>query len=388
MPMSASTQQQLPMSRLLPLTLIGFLAIMTETMPVGMLPQLAVGLDISRALAGQLVAIYALGSLTAIIPIISVTRRLNRKHLLLAALVGFVLTNLAASVTQNVALLFVERFLAGVSAGVGWGLLAGFAVRISPAAKAGRALAIMGIGQPLALAIGTPLVSSAVDVVGWQGMFFSTALLALLTLGWCSWKLPSVPGASKHEQSPMRQVLSDKRILWLLATLLLWVMAHNVLYTYLAPFLESAGRPGYLGALLMLFGIASFIGIGLTTVYVDRWLNALTCTALAVFTLAGLVLFFMASHLVVVFGCIALWGVAFGGAPTLLIKYLSDMAGRQIDFAQAAFATVFNSAIFAGSLVGGAALNIAGAEIEPLLQALLAIATALVWLKMISVMRQ
>ncbi|WP_051464800.1 MFS transporter [Carnimonas nigrificans] len=375
--------QRLSMARLLPLTLIGFLAIMTETMPVGMLPQLAAGLDISRALAGQLVAIYALGSLTAIIPIISATHRLNRKHLLLAALVGFLLTNLAASITHNVVLLFVERFLSGVSAGVGWGLLAGFAVRISPAAKAGRALAIMGVGQPLALAIGTPLVSTLVGIVGWQGVFFSTAILALLTLGWCGWMLPSVPGTSRHQHVPMRQVLSDKRILLLLATLLLWVMAHNVLYTYLAPFLEAAGNADYLGSLLMLFGIASFVGIALTTVYIDRFHNVLACAALAVFVVAALVTFLMASHLFIVFGCVALWGLAFGGAPTLLIKYLSDMAGSQIDFAQAAFATVFNGAIFAGSLVGGAALNLAGAGVEPLLQALLALLAALAWWRML-----
>ncbi|MBN0796079.1 MFS transporter, partial [Pseudomonas aeruginosa] len=51
----------------------GFLAIMTETMPAGLLPQISHGLGVSEALAGQLVTLYALGSVLAAIPVIAAT---------------------------------------------------------------------------------------------------------------------------------------------------------------------------------------------------------------------------------------------------------------------------------------------------------------------------
>ncbi len=38
----------------------GFVAILSETLPAGLLPQIGAGLAVSEALAGQLVSVYAL----------------------------------------------------------------------------------------------------------------------------------------------------------------------------------------------------------------------------------------------------------------------------------------------------------------------------------------
>ena len=70
----APTTSGLPIWKLLAFTLAGFLAIMTETMPAGLLPQISESLGVSKALAGQLVTFYALGSVLAAIPFIAATR--------------------------------------------------------------------------------------------------------------------------------------------------------------------------------------------------------------------------------------------------------------------------------------------------------------------------
>ncbi len=74
-------------------TVAGFLTIMTETMPAGLLPQISQGLHISEAYAGQLIAVYALGSVLAAIPLISLTRSWNRRPLLLSAIAGLLVFN-------------------------------------------------------------------------------------------------------------------------------------------------------------------------------------------------------------------------------------------------------------------------------------------------------
>lgn len=84
---------RLPWGALLALSSAGFLAIFTETMPAGLLPQLASGLGTSPAGAGQLVTLYAVGSLLAAIPLIFATRRMDRKKVLLCAVLGLVLFN-------------------------------------------------------------------------------------------------------------------------------------------------------------------------------------------------------------------------------------------------------------------------------------------------------
>lgn len=68
------TQDRLPVGQLLAFTVAGFLAIMTENMPAGLLPQIGAGLGVSEAMAGQTVTFYALGSVIAVIPIIAATR--------------------------------------------------------------------------------------------------------------------------------------------------------------------------------------------------------------------------------------------------------------------------------------------------------------------------
>ena len=82
------TAEGLPIGRLLAFTVAGFLAIMTENMPAGLLPQIGADLGVSQALTGQTVTMYALGSVVAAIPVIAATRRWSRRPLFLLAIAG------------------------------------------------------------------------------------------------------------------------------------------------------------------------------------------------------------------------------------------------------------------------------------------------------------
>ncbi len=50
-----------------------------------------------------------------------------------------------------------------------------------------------------------------------------------------------------------------------------WILAHNILYTYIAPFLASLGLAASLDRALLVFGLASLVGIWFTGLGVDRW---------------------------------------------------------------------------------------------------------------------
>jgi len=54
---SVAPRSKLPTAALAGLAASGFLCIVTETLPAGLLPQIASGLQISEAIAGQLVAV-------------------------------------------------------------------------------------------------------------------------------------------------------------------------------------------------------------------------------------------------------------------------------------------------------------------------------------------
>ncbi|MDW9405591.1 MFS transporter, partial [Pseudomonas soli] len=57
---------------------------------------------------------------------------------------------------------------------------------------------------------------------------------------------------------------------------------------------------------------------------------------------------------------VALWGLTYGGAPTLLQTACADAAGEGGDVAQSMLVTVWNSAIALGGIIGGLLLVGAG----------------------------
>ena len=70
-PVLAASNERLPVGGLLALAMTGFIAILSETLPAGLLDQIADGMHISQAMAGQWVTAYALGSLLTAIPLLS-----------------------------------------------------------------------------------------------------------------------------------------------------------------------------------------------------------------------------------------------------------------------------------------------------------------------------
>ncbi|EPY10968.1 major facilitator family transporter [Paenibacillus alvei A6-6i-x] len=164
---------RLPIVSLLALAMAAFICILTESLPAGLLPQIAQDLRITESLAGQLVTVYAIGSLIAAIPLTTATRGWRRRPLLLLCLIGFLLFNSITACSTSYGLTLVARFLAGVSAGVLWGMTAGYARRMVPDSQKGKAMAIAMVGTPLALALGVPIGTFLGTHIGWRMIFGS-----------------------------------------------------------------------------------------------------------------------------------------------------------------------------------------------------------------------
>ncbi|TFW09786.1 MFS transporter [Oxalobacteraceae bacterium OM1] len=371
---------RLPVWKLLAFTMAGFLAIMTETMPAGLLPQISAGLGISDTLAGQLVTLYALGSVLAAIPVIAATRSWRRRPLLLTAIGGLLVFNSITAMATHYGLILAARFVAGMAAGVVWGLLAGYARRMVPQRLQGRALAVAGLGQPIALCIGVPLGTWLGTLLDWRGVFWTMSAVALLLFAWVRLAVPDFEGQAARQRLPLRRIATTPGIRPVLMALFVWILAHNVLYTYIAPFLSSAGLGQRVDAVLLLFGVASIAGIWITGALVDRWLRRLTLLSLMVFTVAAMVLGLSGDSTAAVLFGVGAWGLTFGGAPTLLQTALADAAGDGADVAQSMLVTVFNLAVAGGGFAGGVLLERQGPVVLPWVLAMLALLGAsVVW---------
>ncbi|MFE6933376.1 MFS transporter [Streptomyces sp. NPDC057699] len=343
----------------------GFIVIMTETLPAGLLPQLAAGLGVSEGGAGQLVSAYAIGTVLAAIPAITLTRGTRRKPLLLAGLLGFLVANAVTAVSPSFTLALVARFVGGAFSGLLWGMLAGYARRIVAPERAGRALAIAMTGTPLALGIGTPLGSWLGSTVGWRWSFAAMSLLSVIVMAFAMLLVPDAPGQSARTRAPLGRVLGIPGVATVLTVVFVWMLAHNLLYTYIASYLRQMRLGLRPDLALLVFGIAALGGIWITGVLVDRALRRLTLASVALFVVAAALLVAAQHSTVFALLAIALWGLAFGGSATQVQTAMGEAAGENADAANAMLTTSFNLAIFAGGAAGAVVVDGVGAAALP-----------------------
>ena len=377
---SPALADRLPVAGLLALAMTGFICIVTETLPAGLLPQISAGLNISAALAGQMVTAYALGSLLAAIPLTIATRGWRRRNVLLLTIIGFLVFNTVTALSAHYWLTLAARFLAGMAAGLAWSLLAGYARRMVAPRQQGRALALAMVGAPVALSLGVPLGTLLGSLVGWRAAFWIISGLTLILIAWVLAKVPDYPGQSAHERMPLRRVFTTPGVRPVLAVVIAWMLAHNILYTYIAPFVAPAGLAARVDLVLLVFGAAAMAGIWITGKLVERHLRSSVLASLAVFAATALVLG-VAAHLpAVIYVAMAVWGLSFGGAATLLQTALADTAGSGADVALSMNVVAWNGAIAAAGVAGGTLLETWGVAAFPWAMAgLILLAFAIAW---------
>jgi predicted MFS family arabinose efflux permease len=365
--------ERLPWGPLLAFALAGFICIMTETMPAGLLPQISDGLDITESAAGQWVTVYAAGTVIAALPAVTLTRGVRRKPLLTVGAAGFLVANALTALAPTYPVALAARAIAGAFSGLVWGMLAGYARRLVPPSLTGRALAVAMVGTPVALSLGTPLGTLLGTAAGWRWTFGIMSFAALALIVWMVLGVPDRPGQSAETHAPLLRVIALPGIAGILLTTLAWILAHNVLYTYIAPYLEWTGVDVRVDVVLFVFGLAALVGIWFTGMFIDRALRPLVLGSTAGFALFGTALGLGGRHAIVLWVAMVLWGFAFGGAATQIQTAHADAAGDNVDVIMGVNTVTFNSAILGGGVLGGALLSGFGPAVFPWLVTALAV---------------
>lgn len=357
--------ERLPLGALLALAMTGFICIVTETLPAGLLPEIARGLDVSASLAGQMVSVYALGSLLAVLPLAIATQGWRRRTVLLTTVVGFLIFNSITAWSSSFTVILIARFFAGVSAGLAWSLLAGYARRMVSVRQQGKALAIAMVGTPVALSLGVPLGTWLGGLIGWRMAFALMSALTLILIVWVLVKVPDYPGQSSSQRVAVRSVLMTPGVRSVLGVVFTWMLAHNILYTYIAPFVIASGLTEHVDFVLLVFGLAALLGIAVTGRLVDAHLRSAVLLSLATFAAVSVLFGLFSTSSVAICVGVFIWGLTFGGAATLLQTALADAAGRGADVALSMNVVVWNSAIAAAGLAGGVLLDQIGVGAFP-----------------------
>ncbi|MGK9148513.1 MFS transporter [Plantibacter flavus] len=348
------------------LAAMGFILVAAETMPAGLLPVIAADLQTSEGVVGQFISVWALGTVVVTIPALALTRGFRRKPLILTAILGLIVANSVTAMSGDVVTALVSRFFAGAFTGVVWGMLAAYGRRISPPARGGLALSIVSIGAPAGFALGTPLGATLGTAFDWRWAFIGLTLLAIIVFALIAFVVSDAPGQAASARLPLRRVFLLPGVAIVLAVILVWMLAHNTIYTYIAPYLRATGTGIGPDLLLLVYGLASIGGIGITAVLIDRVPRGLLHGSVALFVIAGTVLLLAHSSAPAVIAAAAVWGLTFGGASAQLQSALT-LAGREhSDVANSFLPVAFNLAIFAAGILGAVLLQSADGLVLPI----------------------
>ncbi|WP_242702007.1 MFS transporter [Arthrobacter cavernae] len=346
-----------PWAALLIMALMGFLLIATETMPAGLLPQIGAGLNITEGTAGQFVSAYALGTVIAAMPAIAMTRGMRRKPVFLVGILGFLAANLITAFSTDIVLSLGARLLAGAFSGLLWGMLAGYARRITAPEHAGRALSVASLGTPLGLAVGTPFGSWLGTTFDWRWSFGVLSILTVVTVLLAVFLVPDAPGQRAATRVPLVRVFAIPGVAVVLAVIVGWMLGHNILYTYIGSYLRTASLQLSVDVALVAFGAAAIAGIAITGAVIDKGLRRLVLLSIGSFIAAGMVFIVGHASVVAVIAAIVLWGMAFGGVAAQLQTAIGAASGENADVANSMLGVAFNLAIFAAGVAGAVVIS-------------------------------
>ncbi|WP_326617141.1 MFS transporter [Streptomyces decoyicus] len=243
----------------------------SEFMLSGLLPDIARDLHISLSAAGSLTSVFAVGMVIGAPLLAMLSMRWSRRRALLAFLVAFLLVHVLGAVTTHYGVLLATRFVAALAnAGFLAVALASATAMVAPDAK-GRATSVLLGGTTLACVAGVPAGALLGQLWGWRSAFWAVALVSLPAVLGILRSVPADRAGQSADAGPGPGTHSELRALRsprLVVTLLLGALVNGATFctfTYLAPLVTDVTGvgAGWVPAVLALFGLGSFVGVGL-----------------------------------------------------------------------------------------------------------------------------
>ncbi|MFC7520728.1 MFS transporter [Xanthomonas populi] len=336
----------------------GFAIGISEFSTMGLMTQIAQGLQISEPQVGHIISAYALGVVVGAPLLAILGARWPRRTLLLLLMVFYALGNLASALAPSYHAMLLCRFIAGLPHGAYFGVASLVAASISPPNQRATAVGRVLMGLSIALLLGNPLATWLGQSVSWRWAYAAVSVLALCTVAAVAARLPPAP--DEPRQQPLRELRAfNQPQVWLaLAIGAVGFSGMFCVFSYLAPTLTAVTgvEPARIQFAMVAFGIGGVLGSILGGWLFDR-MQFRAVPVLLVWSVVVMLTFPLAAHSGLwVFVSIVAVGTMGALAPALQTR-LMDVAAEAQTLAAASNHAAFNTANALGPLLGGMAIT-------------------------------
>ena len=244
----------------------------TEFSPMGLLPVIAKGVDVSIPAAGMLISAYAIGVMVGAPLMTLLLSHRARRNALIFLMAIFTLGNVLSSIAPDYTTLLLSRIITSLNHGAFFGLGSVVAASVVPKHKQASAVATMFMGLTIANICGVPAATWLGETIGWRMSFLATAGLGVIAIIGLWFSLPKGSAGERPDVKQELSVLMRPQVLSALLTTVLGAGAMFTLYTYISPVLHTIthASPLFVTAMLVLIGVGFSLGNYLGGKFADR----------------------------------------------------------------------------------------------------------------------
>jgi DHA1 family purine ribonucleoside efflux pump-like MFS transporter len=336
--------------------------IIAEFLPAGMLTPMAKALGITEGLAGQAVTATSILAVATSLLIAFLTRKLNRRTVLLALSTLLVLSSLIVAFASGFKVVLLGRVVLGISLGGFWSMATAITIRLVPDSDVPKALSLIFGGSSFASVLSAPLGSYLGNIIGWRNVFLIAAAVGVLAFIWQWVALPSLkPGGTTKLRTTIDVFRTPEFGVGLLAIMFVFC-GRFASFTYLRPFLEQTthANPTWVSIALLIFGLAYFAGNSFAPRMIQRDIRNALLKPPVILALLSVGFLLFGSSLFATVILVFLWGTAFGPVPPAWSTWVARKVPEQTETGGGLYVAAVQTSAAIGALGGGFAFDFQG----------------------------